>query len=837
VATGSSRVHLNCPAPLAAPELSSRASCDALEKLVALDGPILIVSRTLMPVESGTRSFDIGYILFIDIVGYSKLRGEEQTTLLRKLIDIVRGTPEFRRAEMAGQLVRLPAGDGMALVFFASPEAPVQCALEISRALKGYPRLQVRMGVNSGPIDRVEDVNDRVNVSGAGINMAQRVMSCGDANHILLGKHIADDLAQYEKWRPHLCELGKVQVKHGVKIDIVNFCFDGIGNRELPAKIKQDRRQEQLVRQKRLLLAGAFLLMALLIAWGTYQHLRKREGALGTIPDKSIAVLPFENRSDEKQNAFFADGVQDEILTDLSRIADLKVISRTSTMLYKSDHARNLREIAHQLGVAYLLEGSVQRAGGKVRINAQLIDARNDAHLWAQTYDRDLADVFAIQSEIAETIARQLQARLSSREKTEIERPPTTDNVAFDLYTQAKTLLTRASFVGAEKTDLLQAVELLKQAVARDPKFLLAYCQLANAHGQLYFFSHDRTPARAALADSAIQKAAALRPDAGETHLARAGYFYRCFKDYDRARTEVAIAAPSLPNSSELFALLAAIDRRQGRWEDSSRNFEKAFRCDPRNFGLLQQMAATYDFLRRYADEAATFDRALELAPDNLETRIIRGFVEVQWKGDLRLYREAIHAVLSKDPKNAADVSSDWFQLAFFERDAVEASRALAAIPAEGIKVNAISFPRAWYEGWNARLRNDEAAAQNAFARARTEAALAVEQHPDFGPSMSVLGAIDAVLGHKEEAVTEGRRSVELLPLEKDYVNGANLATWLAIIYGMVGEKNLAIEQLKVNFSKPGDGSYGDMRVDPYWDPLRGDPRFEKLVASLAPKD
>ena len=789
-----------------------------------------------MPTEHrNDLKLEIGHVLFIDIVGYSKLLINEQSEQLETLKKIIRGTEQFRLAEAEGRLLRLPTGDGVALVFRNSPDAPVLCALEIGKALKNHPELRIRMGIHSGPVNEVTDLNEQANVAGAGINVAQRVMDCGDAGHILLSKHIAEDLEHYARWEPLLHDVGECEVKHGIRLGIVSLYDDALGNRALPEKISTARVELSKVRKRRLAVALFLILIAVGASFLIFRNRTPRPFV--AIPEKSIAVLTFENLSANPENAFFADGVQDEILTNLARIGDLKVISRTSVMQYKAGVARNARSIGQALGVAHLLEGSVQRTGDKVRVNAQLIDARNDTHLWAQTYDRALADVFAVQSEIAETIAHQLQAKLSSREKTEIETPPTTDNVAFDLYTQAKTLLERASFVGAEKADLLQAIDRLNQATARDSKFFLAYCQLANAHGQLYFFSHDRTPARAALANAAIQRAAALRPDAGETHLAQAGYFYRCFKDYDRARTEVAIAAPSLPNSSELFALLAVIDRRQGHWEDSSRNFEKAFRRDPRNFGLLQQMAATYDFLRRYADEAATFDRALELAPDDMELRIIRGFVEVQWKGDLRLYREAIHAVLSKDPKNAANVSSDWFQLAFFERDAVEADRALAVIPAEGINVNAISFPKAWYEGWAARLRNDEAAAQNAFARARTEAALAVEKHPDVGPPISVLGAIDAVLGHKEDAIREGRRSVELLPLEKDYINGSNLATWLAIIYGMVGEKDLAIEQLKLNFSKPGDGSYGDMRLDPYWDPLRGDPRFEKIVTSLAPKD
>ena len=790
-----------------------------------------------MPAESATQSFDIGYILFIDIVGYSKLRGEAQTNVLRQLTDIVRGTREFRRAEMAGQLVRLPAGDGMALVFFASPEAPVQCALEIARALKQQPQLQVRMGVNSGPIDRLDDVNDRANVSGAGINMAQRVMSCGDADHILLGKHIADDLAQYEKWRPHLRDLGEVEVKHGVKIDIVNFCFDGIGNSELPAKIKQSRRQQKVVRQKRLILTGALLLMALLVAWATYQRVRQREGVPATISEKSIAVLPFENRSAEKENAFFADGVQDEILTDLSKIADLKVISRTSTMLYKSDHARNLREIAHQLGVAHILEGSVQRAGTRVRINAQLIDARNDAHLWAQTFDRDLADVFAIQSEIAKTIAEQLEAKLSPGEQAEIERRPTSNDAAFALYSQAKTLLAAASASDPDKATFLHAVDLLNQAVAHDPNFFRAYCDLVHAHAELYFYNFDHSPERRAMAETALQNAVRLRPDAGETHLAQAEYLYRCYLKNDRALAELGLAAQALPNNSRVYELSGYIERRQGRWEEARRDLEKARQLDPRNVVILQQIANFYPYLRQFDEEAAALDRLLKLAPKDQGIRVSRAFVEVERRANLEPYREAVHSILENHPETKEDIASDWFAVAWYGRDANQAMQAATSIPATGAGSNAVRFPRAWYQGLAAKLSQNSVAAREAFSRARTEIDHEMQQRPEYGPPLCVLGMIDAMLGQKEDAIREGQRAVELLPIGQDAINGSHLILNLAVIYTATGEKISAIDELEKLFKNPGDGSYGDLKLNPFWDPLRGDPRFEGLVASLAPKD
>src|SRR5213595_738833 len=440
------------------------------------------------------RELQIAHILFVDIVGYSKLLSDKQRELFRLLNKLVRNTTQFRAADVAGKLVRLPTGDGMVLVFFTSVDAPVRCAQEIGRQLREHPQLLLRMGINSGPVDEVLDVDDRRNVTGAGINLAQRVMDCGDAGHILLSRRVADDLAQYSEWKSHLYELGQLEVKHGAKIDVVNFYNDEVGNAEVPEKFKQAREQlaraDRIVatrRRKRIILSAA-LFVAIASGIGLWTFFRWSSLRIAALPisDKSIAVLPFENLSDEKENAYFTDGVQNEILTGLAKIADLKVISRTSVMQYKSGVARNLRKIGEELGVAHVVEGSVQRAANKIRVIAQLIDARNDAHLWPQTYDRDLADVFAIQSEIAKAIADQLQAKLSPNEKKAIEQPPTTDLAAFDLYSRAKSLLLTASASATGEPDLRKAIELLDEAVKRDPSFSDAYCQLAYAHEQLY---------------------------------------------------------------------------------------------------------------------------------------------------------------------------------------------------------------------------------------------------------------------------------------------------------------------------------------------------------------
>src|SRR5213593_559884 len=427
---------------------------------------------------------EIAHVLFLDIVGYSKLSVNEQHARVDELNQIVRASEQFQKAEVANRILKIPTGDGMALVFYKSPEEPAQCAFEISRALKGNTRLQVRMGIHSGPVSGVVDVNERTNVAGGGINTAQRVMDCGDSGHILLSHHVAEDLAEYERWRPFLHDIGTFELKHGVPVSVSNLYSDEVGNAKLPTKLQAVRKHRAHVRWAEI---GAALIVLGAIIAGVLFFARGSTTSALRVLDKSIAVLPFENRSEDKANAYFTDGVQDEILTDLAKIADLKVISRTSVLQYRSGVARNLREIAQQLGVANVVEGSVQRLGNRVRVNAQLIDARNDAHLWAQTYDRDLADVFAIQSEIAKAIADQLQAKLSPREKSAIERPPTNDIAAFDLYSRAKDLLLSTVFSAMGREGVFQAVDLLNQALARDPSFLLAYCQLADAHDQLYF--------------------------------------------------------------------------------------------------------------------------------------------------------------------------------------------------------------------------------------------------------------------------------------------------------------------------------------------------------------
>jgi len=556
---------------------------------------------------------------------------------------------------------------------------------------------------------------------------------------------------------------------------------------------------------------------------------------------KSIAVLPFENLSSDKENAYFTDGVQDEILTYLAKIADLKVISRTSVLQYKSGVARNLREIAQQLGVANVVEGSVQRSGNRVRVNAQLVDARNDAHLWAQTYDRDLADVFAIQSEIAKAIADQLQAKLSPNEKKAIEQPPTTDLAAFDLYSRAKSLLLTRGFSATGDPDRRKAIELLDEAVKRDPSFFDAYCQLAYAHEYLYAVrGADHTPARLALAEAALQAAARLRPDAAETHLARAYYLYLGLRDYAGALAELEIARRALPNDPRLFELTGFILQRRGQQKEGLQNLQRAVELDPRNFFTLQQIALSYQSLGRYAEAIAALDRALTIMPDNVETRAIRGLFYFCWKADTRPVHQTIDAILAEGPGAIASAANSWFACALAERDSAAAERALVAMGDNpGLGEGAINLSRSFGKGLLARMTKDEARARTAFEAARAQQEKIVQAQPDYGPALCVLGLIDAALGRKDLALEEGRRAIALTPLEKDVINGSIVLQYFAITAAWAGDKELALQQLEAGLRAPTASlmlSYGALKLLPVWDPLRGDPRFEQIVQSLAPK-
>jgi serine/threonine protein kinase len=595
---------------------------------------------------------------------------------------------------------------------------------------------------------------------------------------------------------------------------------------------------EERVRRRRTFVIESLLVLAIVaIALGSwwYQHSQSL-----AIRDRSIAVLPFENLSSDKENAFFTDGVQDEVLTHLSKIADLKVISRTSVMQYKSGVARNLRKIGDELDVAHVVEGSVQRAGNKVRVNVQLIDARSDAHLWAQTYDRDLADVFAIQSEIAKAIADQLQAKLSPNEKKAIEKPPTTDLVAFDLYSQAKSLLVAETFSATGEADVREAIGLLDQAVKRDPSFFDVYRQLAYAHETLYAIrGSDHTPARLALAEAALQAATRLRPDAGETHLARANYLYYGRRDYAGALAELERVRRALPNDPRIFTLTGYILRRRGDQEAGLRNLQRAAELDPRNVDIFEQIGLTYQNLRRYRDAIAAFDRALSIVPNDIETSVERARLYLCWKADIRPLHQTIDTILAERPTGIASTADGWFACALAERDAATAERALVALGDNPCWFEApIFLNRNFGEGLLARMIKDEPRARSAFEGARAQQEKIVQAQPDYGPALCVLAMIDAGLGRKELALEEGRRAIALVPMEKDATSGSFLLQYFAITAAWAGDKELALEHLETGLRAPAASqmvSYGALKLLPFWDPLRGDPRFEAIVQRFAP--
>jgi TolB-like protein/tRNA A-37 threonylcarbamoyl transferase component Bud32 len=574
----------------------------------------------------------------------------------------------------------------------------------------------------------------------------------------------------------------------------------------------------------------------LLLVLGSTVGVMIWNGEMAGAPAASgIAVLPFESLSSDKENAFFAGGVYDGVSTKLAKVANLKVISHNSVAKYRG--ARNTQEIGRALNVAYVLEGSVRREAGRIHLNAQLIDTRTDAHVWAQEYDRDLNDVFTLQSEIAQKITDQLGAEVSSSEKAAIQEPPTTDLVAYDSYLRAKDLINGISFSTRAKEDLMQAVQLLDHAIARDPLFFLAYGELAGAHDRIYFLGFDHNEARIKLAETAVQSMRRLRPESGETHLALAQHFYWAYADYARATLELAAAQRTLPNESRIPLMAGFNYRRQGNWDKSIEEMNRALELDPRDFSILQQISLTYQLMRRYKETAETLDRVLAMAPNDVPTRVRRAWVDLQWRADPKPLHTTIETILAQDPNAAPVLVNQWLDLALFERDPAAAERALAAMPTDGCYDENIPFPNTWCEGLVARFRGDEKAAHAAFTTAHKELEQTVRAQPNYALALCALGVVDAVLGNKQDAIREGERAVELLPVSKNSLEGPMLIQYLAVIYAWTGEKDRAIERLSEATRLPGSHvTYGNLHLSPLWDPLRGDPRFEAIFVSLAPK-
>ena len=551
---------------------------------------------------------------------------------------------------------------------------------------------------------------------------------------------------------------------------------------------------------------------------------------------KSIAVLPFENLSDDKQNTYFADGVQDQILTNLARVADLRVISHTTVRQYKSGEPRNMREIGRQLGVTHILEGSVQRAGDRLRIAAQLIDARMDSQIWAETYDRTAADLFAIQTELAESIVTQLQAKLSPQQKAEIEQRPTQDLVAFQLYLRAKQIVDSYLVVDDVRAALLSALQSLDQAIKRDPDFVSAYCYIARANALLYFFDLDPTSDRILLAEAAVKAALRLRPDSAEAHFAMADFLFRCHRDYDGALKELAIARPGLPNDTAFFILSGYINRRRNNWTQAERDFSTAVALDPRNPNAYNLLADTYNLQRKHLQAAQVYDRVLAAGERTPIVFYRRDSAIFNGTGNSTEMRD----VLAKNPDLDVGGGQTPFRVLFalIDRNFAEAERVLAASPREDFQDIDYSFyfPKAWYEAMIARAKGDSAAAIAAFSNARKVLDQRLAIKPEDPRTLAVLAQVDAGLGRKELAIQEAQHAVDLMPLSKDIYDGALVLEALAQVYTWTNEPDRAIELLQKLAAMPSYVNYARLKQHPMWDPLRGDPRFEKIVNSLAPK-
>ncbi|PYK86268.1 MAG: hypothetical protein DME40_16525 [Verrucomicrobia bacterium] len=703
-----------------------------------------------MAAESPTHlELEIGHVLFMDVVGYSKLLTNEQREIQRQLTQIVRSTEHFRAAERAGKLIRLPVGDGMALVFFNTPEAPVHCALEVANALGAYPHLQLRMGIHSGPVSGVTDVNERSNVAGVGINMAQRVMDCGDAGHILLSSRIAD--AQEEQ------------------------------------RAVDHRAASVSARKWSLIICLLLIVVAAAIAgfWLLSHRVPSKPSAIAVaIPDKSIAVLPLDNLSEEKENAFFADGIQDELLSNLAKIKDLKVISRTSVMPYKAGITRNLKEIAQQLGVSNVVEGSVRRSGNHVRVSVQLIDALTDRHIWAQNYDRTLADSLALQGELATEIAAGVGATLSPQEKARVEATPTKNTAAYDAYLRGRAL---AAGLTTDFSNVESAARSFQESVTLDPNFALAWAYLSSALSSAYWNGIDSTPTRLAAAKDAADRAVALDPN--------------------------------LP-----------VQRRFGHWDETIAVIRHVIALDPRNTEAAGILALSYMAKRQFPDALAVLDHILAFDPSNRQAIEIKAFCLWAMRdfeaADLLLTRPDIslhlrgHQAITKGHYAAA---ADFFSKALKDAHGGEKREILVDL------------------GLAQQRAGNMADAKATFQEAMREVTQELGTVPaDSGPAAelhSYLGVVYAALGDAASAVKEGKKGMAMQPSSEDLFEGPAREEQMAQIYALLGNADEAIPIIKrlVHIASFNSISVGLMHIDPVWDPIRSDPRFQELVAEKKP--
>ncbi len=796
-----------------------------------------------MPADSESDlQLEIDHVLLIDIVGYSKLLITEQREQLQALNEVVKNTAQFRVSDTNGMLVRIPTGDGMALIFRDTVEAPLRCAVEISQAIKTYPGINLRMGIHSGPVSEVSDVNERTNIAGAGIDIAQRVMDCGDARHVLLSKHVADDLAPHPRWNRYLHDLGECEVKHGAKVFLVNFYTDEVGNPQLPEKLKEAERERAAASQaaltlwrKHLLTAAGILLIA---AIGVGSWIFSRRTTV-TPSAKSIAVLPFENLSEEKANAYFAEGIKDEIVTKLASVHDLKVISRTSTAKYQSK-PDNLKAVAQELGVSTVLEGAVQKTAGKVRVNVQLIDARADTHVWAKSYDRDLKDVLGVESEVSQEIADALKAKLSPSESHALASAGTRDPEAYDLFLRGEYEFHQAeSILASDAYD--RADGFYRQALARDPNFAQAAAELARNRLLRHWWISALTATELEEVKSLIDRALALAPSSPEAHLALGLFFYYGHRQYENALAEFNRTLELQPNNALARQYSAWVYRRRGEWERSLADARQAEELDPRDPSNPANIGVTYGILRQWKDAERAELRALAIDPHNTVAAAFLLITRVNGTGDVDSAWRAFDGFL-EDTKNrlfgqgaggyaaggdVAAVLGMPVYLDVIKRRFTDALRALEKRTSNNDRLQQL-FPR---------VVLGLLAGQNEAAKSTGEEALPLlearlRERPDDTLAMRELSWVYLALGRNADALRLSREAADLISIEKDAFSGPIFQNGLAQIEARAGAPEEAIKRLRRLLSIPAGAvaSIARLKIDPVWDPIRNRPDFQQLL-------
>ena len=792
-----------------------------------------------MPTDSESDlQLEIGHVLLIDIVGYSKLLITEQREQLQALNEIVRNTAQFCASDAKGMLVRVPTGDGMALIFRDSVEAPVRCAVEISESIKAHPEIHLRMGIHSGPVSEVRDVNERTNIAGAGIDIAQRVMDCGDARHILLSKHVAEDLAPHPRWNRYLHDLGECEVKHGMRVSVVNFYDEQFGNATPPRKFETVRKRRTRMRWAEV--AIGLVVLATIVAASVFLLRRPTRSALA-IAGKSIAILPFENLSEEKGNAYFAEGIKDEIVTKLATVHDLKVISRTSTAKYQSK-PNNLKAVAQELGVSAVLEGAVQKTRDKVRVNVQLIDARTDTHLWAKSYDRELKDVLAVESEVSQEIADALQTKLSPSESHALASAGTRDPEAYDLFLRGEYEFHQAESIQASDA-YDRADGFYRQALVRDPNFAQAAAELARTRLLRHWWISALTATELQEVNSLIDRALALAPNSPEAHLALGLFFYYGHRQYENALTEFNRTLELQPNNALARQYSAWVYRRRGEWERSLANARQAEELDPRDAANPTNIGVTYAILRQWKDGESAELRALAIDPHNTLAAASLLTIRVNGTGDVVSARQACDGFLedTKDRLLGGQNASGYgaggdvaavlgiaVYLDVLERRFTDALQVLQKRTSKNDRLQQL-FPRVVLPV----LAGQTEAAKSAGEEALPLLEARLRERSDDTLAMRELSWVYLALGRNADALRLSREAADLISIEKDASSGPIFQNGLAQIEARAGAPEEAIKRLRHLLSIPAGtvASIARLKIDPVWDPIRNRPDFQQLLS------